>query len=196
MPITLDEPTAARLPVIKRRRLGETYKGLLVRTERRDMLKDGKPVLKDDGKPRQELVVTLVTAEATMSAGLGDTEGVPEPGDIVRAILKGGGYGAWIEADNLLKPRQVGDLVELTSTHAQLYDADGRPAGGQITDQATLEKVPRGRTVGIYGDTSITRCPGEYADLLTQAEAAYMDTRKPIVTDTALDAAFGEAEEF
>lgn len=197
MPITLDEPTTARTPVLRRRRLGETYRGLLVRTERRDMLKDGKPLLRTDGRPRQELVVTLVTADSTMSAGLGDTEDVPTSGDIVRAILKGGGYGSWIEADNALKPRQVGDLVTLTSTHAQVYDADGHPSGGQITDQPTIDKVPRGRTVGIYGDITIERCPPEMADLLTQAEATYMDTRKPIVTDAALDNAFGApAEEF
>ena len=40
----------------------DTVTGAVVRTERRDVFKDGKPVLKANGKPRQELVVTTVVA--------------------------------------------------------------------------------------------------------------------------------------
>ena len=71
-PITLDEPQGPRVPVMKRQRIGDTVTGAVVRTVQRDVLKDGQPALKDNGKPRQELVVTIVVLPGTtMPAGIG-----------------------------------------------------------------------------------------------------------------------------
>lgn len=176
MPIELESPTTTRTPVLRRRQIGETFTGALVKHQQRDVLKDDKPVLKANGKPRQELVVTLVALPgATMPAGLGDEEAAPQPGDIVRLILKGGGYGEWIEADKALKPRQVGDIVTVTSDYAQAYNADGTPTAGKITDQAEINTLKaRGRTVGIYGSLTITRPTPAEAPYVQQAEAEYM----------------------
>lgn len=187
MPITLDTPTGERYPVLRRRRLGETFIGAICKLpEQRDVLKDGQPVLKDNGKPRKELVVTMVTMPGTtMGAGLGDTESVPAPGDIVRVILKGGGFGAWIEADNSLKPRQVGDVVTLTSAYGQAYDASGRPLGGRIEDQDSIDRVPRTQALGIYGPLTIRRATPAEQSWVQAAEAAYHAATPPTVLEPA-----------
>ena len=166
MTITLEEAGTTRTPVLRRKRIGEEFVGALVRTTQRDVLKrddatgTDRPVLKANGKPRQELVVTLVTISSTMAAGLGEEVAVPEPGDIVRSILKGGGFGQWIEANGLLKPRQVGDIVTLTSEWGQAYDAHGAPTGDKLTTQAQLDAVPRERSLGVYGSVAIRRAAG------------------------------------
>ena len=64
------------------------------------------PIVKPNGKHAQELVVTCLTLPNTTSpAGLGDDESVPEPGTIVRLILKGKAFGDWIEAKKLTTRR-------------------------------------------------------------------------------------------
>ena len=177
MAIELDEPNnAAALPVIKRRRLGETFTGALVRFKQRDVMKDGEPVLKPNGNPRQELVVTLVTMPGSdMQVGLGDYQAEAKPGDLVRAILRGGGYGAWIEASNELKGRVVGDVVTLTTEYGQAYDANGKPHGDRITTQAEVDKVPRSQALGLYGPISIRRAKDTESEWVDLAEEAYND---------------------
>lgn len=201
MPIELDDQSSGpRSPVLRRRRLGEAFLGVLVRTDRRQQIKDNVPQTKPDGRPKNELVVTMLALPGTtMNAGLGDNESVPEPGDTVRAILKGGGYGAWIEADQALKPRQVGDVVLMTSDYAQVYDADGRPTGERLTDQGSLDAVPRGRSVGVYGSVAIRRPGAEEASWVTKAEEAYLAaeqaqrTQLPTVDPDEVFAAAGQA---
>lgn len=188
MAIILEEQGTTRTPVLRRKRIGEEFVGALVRTAQRDILKrdsDGvdRPVLKSNGKPRQELVVTLVTISSTMAAGLGEEVAVPAPGDIVRTILKGGGFGQWIEAAGLLKPRHVGDVVTITSEWGQAYSATGEPQGDKLTTQAQLDAVPRERSLGVYGNLTIRRAsPAEQA-WVAQAEAAYMESQPAIALD-------------
>ena len=189
MTITLEEAGTTRTPVLRRKRIGEEYVGALVRTTQRDVLKrddatgTDKPVLKANGKPRQELVVTLVTISSTMAAGLGEDVAVPEPGDIVRSILKGGGFGQWIEANGLLKPRQVGDIVTLTSEWGQAYDAHGAPTGDKLTTQAQLDAVPRERSLGVYGSVAIRRATPAETEWVTAAETAYHAAQPVVVLD-------------
>jgi len=173
--IILDEPAPNASPVVKRTKLGERFIGALVNKEQRAMLRDGEPMLKPDGRPRYELVVTLVTMPGTTApAGIKDTVGVPEPGDIVRMILRGKAYGDFIEATNALTPKsQVGDIVEQITDSAQVYDAAGVAAGRPITTQAELDAVPRQKTVGIYGPITVRRALPAEAEHVTQAEAAY-----------------------
>lgn len=189
MTITLEEAGTTRTPVLRRKRIGEEFVGALVRTTQRDVLRrddatgTDRPVIKANGKPRQELVVTLVTISSTMAAGLGEEVAVPEPGDVVRSILKGGGFGQWIEANGLLKPRQVGDIVTLTSEWGQAYDAHGAPTGDKLTTQAQLDAVPRERSLGVYGSVAIRRATPAETEWVSAAETAYHDAQPVVVLD-------------
>lgn len=175
MPIQLDEPRAPGHPVVKRQAIGETFTGAIVKFETRNVLKDGQPVTKPDGKTRQELVVTCVTMPGTnASATIKGEGGVAQPGDVVRMILRGGGFGDWINAKGALGgPLNVGDVVTQTTDHAQVYDANGKPEGGPITDQATADQVPRNKSLGFYGPLTIRRSTPADAQWVTAAEAAY-----------------------
>ena len=102
MPITLNEPTVGeRIPVLKRRALGQSFTGALILTDQRDSQKKNdltgamEPVLKPNGKARQELIVRLVTITSTMPAGIGDDEDVRQ-----RAVIlgDGDGFGNWFHA--------------------------------------------------------------------------------------------------
>lgn len=186
--ITLDEPSRERDPILKNRRLGESATIALVKFEQRDVLKDQngelRPVLKSNGKPRQELVVTGVVISTDMVAGIGGEEAVPAPGDRVRKILRGRTFGDWIEATNKLKPRQVGDVITFTSDNAVVYDQAGKPTA-EITDQEALDAVPRGRSVGVYGQLSIRRATEAEAAWVAKATEAYhaLNAKPAVVLD-------------
>lgn len=185
MPIPLNDGAgAAGYPVVKRQRIGETFVGAVVRTEQRPVLKDGEQVLKPNGKPRMELVVTALAMPGTTApAGIRDNTAVPAPGDRVRLILRGGAFGQWIEAGDALGGLQVGDVVTQVTEWAQAYDANGGPKGPKMTTQAEIDALPRSTTVGIYGPLTLRRAaPGEES-WVTAAEAAYRDTAERIALD-------------
>lgn len=183
MPIDLnDDVQRTSTPVVKRQRIGDKFVGAIVKFDQRDVMKKDKktgdlqPSLKANGRPKQELVVTCVTMpKTTAPAGIGDTAGVPEPGDIVRLILRGGAFGDWIEARKTHRNGglRVGDVVVQTVEYAQCYDADGDPKGGKITDQAAADAVPRGTTVGFYGPLTLHEPKDD--EWVAKAEAAYRD---------------------
>lgn len=187
MGITLEEERKPGLPVVKRTALGQTFYGAVVKVETRDRLKKDEatgsmvPVLKSNGKARQELVVTCLTLPGTTApAGLGDNESVPEPETLVRLILKGKSFGDWIESKAALdRPIQVGDVVTQTTDRAQVYDAQGNPSGPELTDQDAVNAVPRGRSVGIYGPVTV-RAPKGDSPWTAKAEAAYYSLQEPI----------------
>lgn len=177
MGIPLGEQYTPGHPVVKRTAIGQKFVGAVVNIERRDRTRKGddgvvRPVLKADGKPRKELVITCLTMPGTDApAGIGDEQGIPEVGDTVRLILKGKGYADWIQAErDLGRQLQVGDVVKQRTTSAQVYDADGDPKGGLLTTQAEVDQVPRNQTVGIYGELKLEPGEGEWID---RAEAAY-----------------------
>lgn len=187
MTITLDEPTAERSPVLKRRRIGEEFTGMLVLApEQRNSHKDGKPAPKRDVTPamladpavpdskkyRQELVVTLLTVSSTMKAGLGDNEDIAEPGDVVRLILRGGGFGQWIDAKKARGALTVGDIVKVTSTYGQAYTEAGSPSGPKLTTQAECDAVPRTQSLGIYGDLIIAAADASNSTVATWLDKA------------------------
>lgn len=162
--ITLEEARAPGYPVVKRTAIGQTFRGAIIKSESRDRLKradDGtmKPIIKDNGKHAQEMVVTCLTLPGTNApAGLGEDESVPEPGQVVRLILKGKAFGDWIEGKRALPNGTVavGDVVSQTTTMAQVYDANGNATGAEIRDQAAVvEARSRGRSVGIYGPLTL-----------------------------------------
>lgn len=195
MAITLDEPRSAGLPVVKRTAIGQSFIGAVVKFESRDRLKVENgvkvPVLKPDGKARQELVVTCVAMPGTTApAGIGEHEAVPAPGEMVRLILKGKAFGDWIEAKgNLGRGIQVGDVVTQTTTTAQVYDAQGNPAGPELTTQEQVNAVPRGRSVGIYGPLTLT--PATDPAWVEKAEQAYYSLKAPIPAGNDTDVEVG-----
>lgn len=193
MPITIEEPRAAGLPVVKRTAIGQTFVGAVLKTEQRDRLKKGddgvmKPILKPDGKARQELVVTCLALPGTTApAGLGDDESVPEPGTVVRLILKGKAFGDWIEQKrNLGRGLAVGDVVTQTTDTAQVYDASGTPKGPEINDNRKVgEARMKGQNVGIYGP--LTLAAGREPEWVAKAEEAYHALKTPIPVEDVGD---------
>ena len=173
-----DAQRGTSTPVVKRQRIGEKFVGAIVKAEQRDQTKmvDGvrTPVLKPNGKARQELVVhCLAMSTNTAEVSLGDDRHAPEPGEMVRPTLKGKAFGDWIEQrkGHRVGKLNVGDVVVQTVTHAQAYDANGTPKGGEITDQAQADAVPRGTSLGFYGPVTIHE-PKD-SEWITKAEAAY-----------------------
>ena len=190
MAIQIEEERKAGFPVVKRTALGQKFNGAVLKKEQRPRLRKddatGKsvPMLKPDGNARQELVVTCMTLPGTTSpAGIGEVESVPQPGDIVRLILKGKAFGDWIEQSNALgRGLQVGDIVTQITDRAQVYDAQGNPSGPELTTQGEVDNVPRTRSVGIYGPVTL-RAPKEGSEWVLKAEAAYHSLREPILVD-------------
>lgn len=192
--INLEEPFQGGYPVVKRTALGQTFNGAIIKSESRDRLKradDGTmtPIVKPNGNHSQELVVTCLTLPGTTSpAGLRDDESVPQPGDIVRLILKGKAFGDWIEAKRRLPKGvvAVGDVVTQTTTVAQQYDAQGNPSGDKITDQHHVDQArARGRSIGIYGPLTLSE-PEDGSEWTAKAVSAYRETlvaEKPVSND-------------
>jgi hypothetical protein len=177
-----DQGVRTGYPVLKSQRIGEVARIALIKFEQRNVMKrnertgQDEPVMKPNGKPRQELVVHGIALSGTTAiAGLGDESGVPAAGDRVRMILRGGGFGNWIEARKGHRGGkiQVGDIVERTTDWAQAYNADGSPKAGQIKTQAEADALPRSTTVGFYGGLTLAE-PKDHS-WTAQAEQAYMD---------------------
>lgn len=201
MPIQLEEERQPGLPVVKRTALGQVFNGAIVRVEQRNRQKrdDATKALTNvinprTGKPSQELVVTCLTLPGTTSpVGLGDDEHTPETEELVRLILKGKGFGDWIESKGELgRPINVGDIVIQKTTFAQVYNQDGEATGKEITDQATLNAVPRGKSVGVYGTLEV-RAPKDGSDWTVKAEDAYHATKPSIPAETGVAAATSAA---
>jgi hypothetical protein len=193
MPIVLESERKAALPVVKRTALNQKFFGAIVKVEPRDRLKRDEftgemvPLLKPNGKARQELVVTCLTLPGTTApVGLGEDEHVPTPEELVRLILKGKAFADWLKAKaDLHRKVQVGDVVTQTTDRAQVYDANGNPSGGELTDQAAVNAVPHNRSIGIYGPITV-REPKEGSPWVAKAEAAYHSLSEPIVAEPDL----------
>lgn len=179
--IPLGDDYGPSTPVLKRRRLGEQYAGMLANVEKRQRRDaTGATIVKADGRPSHEEVLTLVTLSSTMVAGIGENDAMPVVGDVVRLIVRGGGYGAWIEAQKVLGRRpQVGDVVTLAHDHAIVYSMAGTPQGNPMRTQAELDAFRtsgRPGTVGIYGPVSVRPCTpaeeGQYLDAAIEAHYA------------------------
>jgi len=199
--ISLEDAHASGLPVVKRTAIGQTFKGALVKVESRDRTKMGvggvrEILYKPDGKARQELVVTCLTLPGTTApAGLGDYEEVPEPGALVRLILKGKAFGDWIDAKKTLpgETPSVGDVVTTITKVAQVYDANGNPSGGEISDQsAVVDARQRGRSVGIYGPLTLA-VPDAKSEWTDKAIAAYKSMQEPIPAEAPRPDPWGPA---
>jgi hypothetical protein len=190
MPIQLEDERKPGLPVVKRTVIGQAFYGAIVLVQQRDRLKRDEvtnqmaAIMKADGKAKQELVVTCITLpNTTAPVGLGEDEHPAEEGELVRLILKGKAFGDWIETKTSLgRPVQVGDIVTQVTDRAQAYDAHGNPSGAEITDQAAVNALPRGRSVGIYGPVTL-RAPKDGSEWIAKAEEAYHSLKNPIAAE-------------
>ena len=188
MAIALGSQAGTSTFVLKRSVINEEFRGVVVDLEQRDLLKDGERVMNAKGKPRQELVVHMLVMSSTMPVSLKGEQHTPEADEPVRAILKGGAFGQWIDAAKNLPGGQVnvGDLVWMNSTHAETYDISGRKIG-QYSTQAEIEEHFRARktgTVGMRGDLKLHRDDVKYAEWVAKAEQAWHERqsakREPI----------------
>jgi hypothetical protein len=173
-------------PIIKHQRIGESCKLAVIRWEQRDRLRKDSGTqqmvkipngVDRSGRPKfkQELVIQAVAVSGDMVAAIGDSSGVPVPGDRVRVILKAKGFGDWIEARKGHRGGKfnVGDVLLMSTDKAQQYDQNGTPKGAEIRTQADADAVPRNTTLGFYGSLSLA--PGQEARWIDAAEAAYRD---------------------
>lgn len=193
MPIQLENERKAGLPVVKRTAIGQKFNGAILKVEPRNRQRRDEatnvmvPLLKPNGKARQELVLTCMTLPGTTApVGLGEDEHVPEPEEVVRLILKSKAFADWLTAKKELpggRPVNVGDIVTQTTDRAVVYDANGNPTGAELTDQAAVEAVPHNRTVGIYGPIEV-RAPKQGSPWVAKAEAAFHAMAEPIVAES------------
>ena len=184
MPISLENEVRPGLPVVKRTTLGEVFVGAVVAVEQRDRQKKDNitgamaPMLKPDGRPSQELVITCLTMPGTTSpVGLGDDQHFAAEAELVRVILKGKAFGNWIDGKKALgRPVRVGDVLTQKTEFAQAYTHEGQLIGDQITDQGALNNIPRGRSVGIYGSLTL-QAPAAGSPWIAKAEEAYHELK-------------------
>ena len=156
IPIESERPTGT--PILRRRKIGERYRGAVIHYEQREQRNaEGVTRTKPDGKTARELVVHLLTIRSTMPVGRRDDEWTPGEGEQVRLILKGGAWGQWIEAGKLVDGGVCrGDILDLTTTYAEFYNGAG-PIVGKSTDENEIDQARRkGRTIGYRGDLTIT----------------------------------------
>jgi hypothetical protein len=187
MPIDDPTPTPTAAPVLSRRAIGQKFRGVTcLMPESRDRTKSDSngnttPLLKPNGRPKQELVVTMMTIKSTMPTGKIDEPRIPAEGEIVRAILKGKAYGDWIDASKELGRKiGVGFIVEMDTTIAQAYDEHGQPQGPEMTTQEQADAVPRGRSLGFYGPLTV-RVPEGAEEVAWDTKACqfYNDSQRP-----------------
>jgi hypothetical protein len=201
MAIDLNEPARANAPVIRHSRIGELAQLAIVRTEQRDRKTTNQLTnqleripngFRPDGTPKfkQELVIHCLSLPGgDMTVKQGEDFIVPAPGSRVRVILKGKGFGDWIEARKSHRNGNlsVGDLLILSTQWAQKYDQSGAPKGGKITAQADVDAIPRGVTVGLYGPIELA--PGADPAWITKAEDEYIADKKSEQAAKAIPAA-------
>lgn len=189
MAIELQEQTQAQsYPVVKRQAIGEITNLAIIRTEQRERKNaKGEQIMNSRGRPAQELIIHgLVLPGTTAHAGLGDSQSVPNPGDRVRVILKGGGYGQFLDARKTHRNGKlcVGDVFIQRIDWAQAYDQGGAPQGQRITDgQQVVQLRMRGQTVGHYGPIWLQESSDPTWVQMAEAEYQSDEDRKRIALD-------------
>ena len=181
-----DSGDYVRYPIIKHQRIGESCKLAVIRWEQRDRLRKDPGTQQMEKIPngvdrnkrpkfKQELVIQAVAISGDMVAAIGDSSGVPAPGDRVRVILKAKGFGDWIEKRKAHRGGKfkVGDVLVMSTDKAQQYDQNGTPKGAEIKTQADADALPRNTTLGFYG--TIALAPGQEVAWIEAAETAYRE---------------------
>lgn len=201
-----DNGNYVAIPIIKHQKIGESCKLAVIRFEQRDRLKEDSTTKQKvripngfdrSGKPKykQELVIHAIAIAGDMVAAIGDESGVPSPGDRVRVILKSKGFGEWIEAKKAHRKGQfhVGDVLELSTTHGQAWNADSSPKGPVLRTMEEVTAVPRGVSLGLYGPIVLRE--GTDPQWIQKAEEAYRADEAAKRQQQAIQLPAGEAEE-
>ncbi len=197
----LGTPMGPRIPVLKRTQLGQTFTGSIVSMEwRAQRKKDAAGVIVDvinpaTQKPRQELVLTLLTISSTMPCGIGDEPAtIPAPGTLVREIIKGREASAWIEAQKTIQGGAARfDIYTVTATRAVTYDAHGT-VKAELTTNEQIAAVPRGVSLGVYGDITVRMYGPADAPWVTLAQQAHMAaSREPLAAAAPAAPAYDSA---
>jgi len=198
MPVDNPNPTSGSTPVVKATAIGQKMVGALCDFPfRRDRLKDGQPQINErTGKPRQQLVLTMVAMPGTTTVvGKAGEERPVVEGEVVRMILNGGAFGSFIEAEGAHKAispsgARVGDVVEWDIEFAQAWNEDATKRGGELRTQAEADKVPRNVSLGFYGPISLRAATAAEAQWDEKACQMYRDSDRPTrPTTTAYDTA-------
>ena len=185
-------------PVVRRTNIGEKIVVGLLKEEWRNLRKknsDGtwEDVLKADGKPAKQAVITCLVKESTMPVADGNEERVPERGEIVRLMFDRGGASQWIDAKRKLDGQfKVGVLIAMNTTHALRYSTNGFAELGRIDTQADLDawyqsaaNIQRKESVGRRGDLALKDAD---SDMAFKAEClkAFHEVIN-VIPDVALD---------
>jgi len=180
---------AAGAPIMKQRVIGEVFYGSIIKDEMRQQTDmEGNLRWKDEAKtkPARELVVHLLAIKGDMQAAIGGESSVPEPGEKVRVILRGGGWGAWIDATKVYGSTVLwGDVLRMTTTHATRYNSGGTELGDLKTNDEVMAwkqspaNTERKESIGFRGDVAFAA-----GDSLVELESAGSEPRAAASANT------------
>jgi len=194
-----DHTTGTRPPVVRAAGFGQTVVGMVIDKEvrpRRDN-KSGAPILKADGRPSHEEVLTVMImggSTGIISGGDFGDDRTPEAGECCRLIVKGRDYGALIDArkKGTKGATNVGDVITAAATAATIWRGKGDIAKAGTTDPDDVSKA-RAKGLSVSWDTVITyraATPDEAA-LVAKAEGLHHQLRERISLDQAASSGGG-----
>ena len=196
MAISLDDHVASsRPPVVRAAGFGQVVEGMVILKEVRPRLKrDKTPILKADGRPSKEEVLTvMVMADTTgvVSSGGLDDDRTPAAGEVARIIVKGAGYKQLIDARKAGTgdKTDVGNVIRIEAHTAVIWEGEGKiiPGMERVTDETLVAKArAKGHSVGWNTTTTFRPARPDEAALVTRAEALHAEQKKRISLDEAI----------
>lgn len=157
MAINLEKPRTLRATV--RKNVGDYLTAAVIDKKEapRTEYGTGRPMLKDDGTPKKQLVITcLVIDGSKATVGPKDDTRPGAAGEVVNIYLPGWDFGAWIDAN---KNRQltVGDVFRWSFTGTE------KSTGGSDNDRKVTKFEVRGPKPDEAAQTA--RCEELYHEL-------------------------------
>lgn len=174
MPIRLEEERT-RIPSVKFRRLGEQLRYMVVKVDQEVVteFQSKTPVLKADGSPRKQLVVTAMVLDGTTAhIKDGDSTRPAVPGELIRRRYKGRAWGTVIEARKPLGAYEVGDVHLEEFVSADIDAGQGRYRT-LTTDEEIVNARSDGKVVMPTHTVKARRAKPEEWALVAQAEEHY-----------------------
>lgn len=192
---TLSTPRRRGAPIVKLAEPGQTITGSLIHTYEAAVYVDGVAQHWDDGRPKTDPAVYLITHKGSTAhvvrwdeQAQAWTPGVVTAGEIVRLVFDYPRSKAWKEAAGG-KALQVGDAVAVTRAADSHQRLDGKPATipRHVWD-ITVTRVPDGHP-------SIARAVEAHHELIAELDTHTPDPR-PDLTPTATPTATPNADPF
>jgi len=196
-----DHTTGTRPPVVRAAGFGQTVIGMVIDKEVRPRRsREGAPILKADGRPSHEEVLTVMImggSTGIISGGDFGDDRTPDTGEVCRLIVKGRDYGALIDArkKGTKGATNVGDVITTTATAATIWRGKGDIAKAGTTDPDDVTKA-RTKGLSVSWDTVTTyraATPDEAA-LVVKAEGLHHQLRERISLDQAASGGGGGAD--